>query len=1469
MIIFAAPLWLLVGWLALVVLLLHTFRRQRVDVPSTILWRQLTAAGTSRRSIRPPRWTLLLWLQLLVVAILAGALAQPTFGPGSARPGHDIFVLDASASMRSTDVAPSRFAAARAALGVSLAAGEEGVRYSVLLAAAEPRTLFARQSDGEALEVGISGLAPTDGTADWSAVAARLAGIVRAEEQTRVTLLTDGQDDPAAILGDMLSGLAIEATIYGNPNTPNASVSATLAPIEGEPVEDRFVGDGPHTWLLTGAVTIAGAAAPPEVTLRFRPEGGASFLEWGRITSEAEDPDATGIAVLSFEQELELPSGGTLTLSLPPDSGPADNAFSLVLHNPPRRLQVLYLGEGNPPLELALLARDDVDLFSNPTPPAEFDPYDLVIADNVVLSQKPAANVLWVGSGRIVAEPATAMVSGVLPTSWNQHHPLSAGLRWSRVGAQDVYHLPAMPGATALLAARETPLIEARTTGTGREVRLALTLDKDGWAGTPQFPIFLSNLLDWLGTSSGAAGCVAGEPCSLPAKYLASPVLAVDGSVVKTAAIGTSWLLDEANVFVPPRSGLHSLGNSGAVLAVNASPAEVDIRAAPQPEALPAAPWAAIWQLAGWLIVVAAVLLVLEAFLAGRGPERFLRRNSLGSGVPGARVRRWVLGLRGLTLTLALAALAGLPFPSLRQAYDTVLVIDPNIVGDARRPELVAEVAGRGCAGLFGTSVGLVELSAAPRIDSDLSCSGSSVSPNVPTTASARGADIGAALEFAAAMIRPDALGRVVLATDGNETGGGTAGLIQTLVARGIAIDVLPLTDWPAGDNLVGDIGVPEQVVAGDSFPLSALIHSASGGQAKVTIAAGGETVSETDMVLLPGSNRLDAHLPEADAGQQIYSVRVESPVDPMPGNDHGVRVVGVNAIPTVAIITPETERGQYFADALALQGIETELLLPGRAPFALDGWLKYSVVALLNVPAIDLHTMQQEQLEQFARIHGRGLLILGGENTFGPGGYFQTPLEVVSPLSSRVPRDIPVVAIAFVLDRSGSMQALEEGVSRLEIAKQATLSAIELLNDESQVAVVVFDTLALAIVPVQARKDEAAVAAALAPLEPGGGTSIHPGLEEALNQMQTADSHIRHIIVMSDGLSQPGDFPGVVARAAEMDITISAVAIGHGADVAKLEDLARAGGGAFHVTQDFRALPSILSQEAMLLAGQSMETGVRPVGWLDRSADFLTGLPDPMPAIEAYVLTTIKPAAQLHLATEDDAGELVPIMASWRYGNGSVLALATHGAGPGSVRWLQLPQYPMLWSQIVRHFLPTTAGPGMNVTLSREGDRVALIADALDASGEPVAGLTPVAALTFDGAPYGEPMPLAMGVPGRYGASFPATRPGIYTASVTADGFAATQALSITYPAVLDFSRAGSARLEALASATGGRVLNGDESVVTSRPRWSLDSAWRPWVLLALAALMVDLAMRYVPGLFPFLRDRARTVAPKILVPA
>jgi uncharacterized protein YegL len=554
----------------------------------------------------------------------------------------------------------------------------------------------------------------------------------------------------------------------------------------------------------------------------------------------------------------------------------------------------------------------------------------------------------------------------------------------------------------------------------------------------------------------------------------------------------------------------------------------------------------------------------------------------------------------------------------------------------------------------------------------------------------------------------------------------------------------------------------------------------------------------------------------------------------------------------------PQPAWAEIFAKALAVHEIKSKIVEPKRAPYYLKDWLAYSAIVLMNVPAIDLSTLQQELIEKAVAEHGRGLLMLGGENSFGPGGYYETPLERVSPLSSRVPREAPRVGLAFVLDRSGSMQRNEGGATRLDIAKQATVSAIRLLHPDSLISIVAFDSEARVLMPLGAARDSAAVAKALGELEPGGGTAIYPGLVEALHQLDGVDAMAKHIVVMSDGLTQPGDFPGILKAISAQGISVSTVSIGEGADGAMLQDIARMGKGAFHSTQDFKALPSILSQEALLLSGKPVEERLAAPLWVDRSTEFFAGMPERMPTLGGYVLTTRKPQAELHLVVNDAKQEPVPLFASWRYGNGRVVALTTQGAGAWTQAWEDMPEYPLLWSQTLRHIFPGI-GEGISPRLTQHGDEVDADVEVLDPAGAPREGLKVTALLARSGpaeaaaATTAVPAPLTLAetAPGQYRGHFLLDGPGDFVLRVSADQFTAEVPLSVAYPALYQFTRADPDRLAALATATGGRMLTNEEQIFGSGT-WRLltRSLWQVWVAAALALFMAELVIRYASGL-------------------
>lgn len=1428
------PAWLGLLALAAVVLALHARRRRRIEVSSVFLWRLIEPSSTRRRTFRWPSPGILLALQLLAVALVALALAQPRFGAAS-DPQHTIFVVDGSGSMRAADGETDRFGHALRYLEDRLP-GEPG-RLSVVLAGQVPDIVAARQPAASGILPVLASLGAGDGAADWSAASGWIGAIVRADERTRIVVLTDGADAGDAGIATAFPGAEVERVLFGGAATANAALAASLDPVAGEP----------GRWSVSGEVVLAGAAVSA-VTVWFEPAGTDGFLEWATIPLNV-DPDGVAAGprqrvAIAFAAELDLPGAGLMRLSIPADALPMDDQVRFVVPDAERMVRVLLLGVESPALVRALEAAGGVELFAADVLPADAARFDLVVVNDATVDRAVPTNVLWLARGGMAGAPVPTVLGNPAIDAWRDDHPLSRSVGWRDVDAGLAYAVPRLAGADVIAESGGLPLVQARTTRFGREVRVAVDLSASPWTGQPAFPLFIADLIAWLSVprADEAAACNVGVTCAFEARLAAGRVVHEDGTLAYAAPAGVEWLPAGADAsFVPLRGGFYRLEASagGTTIAVNASVAEAVIARRADAPGTPAA--AVPLRVPPWAVLVATTLavLLLEAWLAGRGPERFLLRPALARGAPHAGRRRALIALRLGALAFLVAALLQLPVPRLEPSENWVLVASLS-TGGAMNPA----ATGMGWAAPGGGAGAVLADLATP-----------------PAAGTARAGaedaiDLEAAVRLAAAMLPADRAGRVVLAGDGNETTGQLGAAIGALRVRGVAVDVVPENAVPAGEVLVRDVSVPAPVRSGDTVALDAVLWAAGPTQATVAFIRNGETVIEQDVSLVAGNNRVGAAVEAGDAGETLFEVAVSAAGDTEPANNRNGVAIDIGGPPRVLVVTPDVAWGQFFLDALGVQGVSGSVVVPDRAPFYMADWLAYDAVVLMNVPAIDLTGLQQDLLEAYVQVHGRGLLILGGENAFGPGGYYQTPLERISPLSARIPHRAPQAAMVFVLDRSGSMQAAVGTGTRLDIAREATLSAIELLHEESQVAVVVFDSESRLLVPLQERKDEAAIAEALAPLTPGGGTALFPALTAGFEALEGATGDARHMVVITDGLIEPADYPALLGRIRETGITVSVVAVGGEAGVAQLEPIARLGGGAFHATRDFNALPSILSQEALLLSGSPVREATTEVFWVDRNAPFLAGMPDVLPPLESYVATTSQPGASVHLAVIDEEDETVPVLASWRYGAGQVLAFGSHGAGSGTQGWLDRAFYPLLWAQTVRQFIATLPPPGLTITHHRSGDEVVAVAALLSLGGVPEDGAT--LSVTVDGGDTTATTPtggaaVALGVLG----------PGTHQVLVEGGEMSASARIHIGYGAALDFARADPDRLMAMATATGGSLVTPADASRAPSETWRFAPEMRLWTLLALALFLADLVTRYSPSTLRVRRLRPAGTSP------
>ncbi len=1462
------PLWLLVGLVGLLIILLHLRRRTRrtLEVSSIYLWRKVVHDVPPQTPKEPPPLNPLLLLQILFVLLLALALAQPIWGALSARGHHTVYLLDASQSMQAVDLRPSRFETAKAQILREVKA-QRGNRISLVVAGSVPYVAIARQQDVGHIETLLRTVSGSDGWANWRDVLPLLAGLQVDGEPLRVVLFSDaqGMQQAQSVLAQGVSTELLEARILGR----------TLSNVGFYRVSPEASVNKPGLWRLEGYIGNFSTDSK-EITVEAWFHAADSSVKSLLQTRVRLNPYRASF----FRLEVTPPGVGVVELRLPADDLPSDNRVFFNLATAPLKPRVLYLGAVNPALRKALLGIPNLEVFTADRLPIDSDTYNLVVVDGVSLEGHPRTHTLWINTNPTPGAARPELLEDPYPSGWQGNHPLSSSVDWSGVLVNRALDIPRLAGAEVLLEASGKPLVQARTNVYGREAVVAFALQDSNWTNQNSFPVFVANMLRWVEPRlDGFTYCQVGEPCPIDPRLLSVhwkitdprgqpvpvPIAFSETTTQDQDPNLNRWLLRALeSAFRPQQSGIWTLESGGVryPIAVNGFyPQESDLRLEQsRSDATPGIGQNSRSVRLLWVVMVTIALgiLLLEGWLAGRS-EGFLKSQNLTRSNPLARRRRGMLLLQAIAGLLLLLALLDprLPLP-VRQAYQVVVADTSELyAGSAkeRLEEYLNQTLGR-----LNPHQGLVWLGEQPSLGVDIG-NPQAHSPAPPIS----GANLQASLSLAAGLLPPGAPSRIMLLADGTETSGTfTEGLAQ-IVARGIAVDVVPLGGIPAGEVVVEKVTLPRLIHAGDVFLLQGIIFSERATQAQLKVWREEKLWAEQTVKLLAGRNRIETPLSEATAGNHSYRLEVLAPGDTFPQNNQARALVRVQPSAKVGIFTSESQQAEILAEALRLQGLEARVVPPNNIPRSIEEWAAFEVAILMNLPIIRLPSERQAVLERWVREQAGGLIILGGDSSFGPGGYYQTTLERLSPLSSRVPREAPKVAMLFVLDKSGSMNQPAGSVRRIDVAKQAVVSALDLLHPESQVGVIAFDANASLVVPMQSVRDKAGFAEKLSKVEPGGGTSIYPALERALQTLQNIDAAGRHVVLLTDGLSTPGDFEGMVGSMVAAGITLSTVAVGDGARLDLMENIARWGGGIAHANTDWQALPAILAQEALLQSKTPVKQEAFVPAWRDRSVGWLQGLPDTLPALRSYVQTTAKPEALVHLIGPGSD----PILASWRYGLGQVAAFTSQASGPWASEWIRSPQYPRLWAQLVRGVLPTTARLGLNPVVERKGNNVHLLVEALTPKGEPHSLLNLKAEVRF---PSGSTVVLlSETAPGRYETRFRTEGQGSYHIAVqaietsiplqsrpfaiTANNpplpSAAQVDFSIPYLPRYCFDARGGDVLITLAQVSGGRILlDTTLSEASGSWYWTTRSIWPLLVLLGLVAYMGALVLRYLPGL-------------------
>src|SRR2546427_11083310 len=179
--------------------------------------------------------------------------------------------------------------------------------------------------------------------------------------------------------------------------------------------------------------------------------------------------------------------------------------------------------------------------------------------------------------------------------------------------------------------------------------------------------------------------------------------------------------------------------------------------------------------------------------------------------------------------------------------------------------------------------------------------------------------------------------------------------------------------------------------------------------------------------------------------------------------------------------------------------------------------------------------------IRDYVRDGGGGLLMVGGEESFGLGGYYRTPIEEALPVTMEVKQkvEIPSLAVVLSIDRSGSMaMATDEKVTKLDLAKEAAHLVVDLLDERNEVGVMSWDTEFIWDASVRSARDRQAIHHAIATIKAGGGTGGYPALKDAYAVLFDRPPLLKHVIFLSDGQMTRGDLPGLLRREGKGKVT-------------------------------------------------------------------------------------------------------------------------------------------------------------------------------------------------------------------------------------------------------------------------------------------------------------------------------------------
>ena len=723
--------------------------------------------------------------------------------------------------------------------------------------------------------------------------------------------------------------------------------------------------------------------------------------------------------------------------------------------------------------------------------------------------------------------------------------------------------------------------------------------------------------------------------------------------------------------------------------------------------------------------------------------------------------------------------------------------------------------------------------------------------------------DLEKALALSAAMLPERNAGRIVLISDGTQTQGSLSRILGQLKSRDIAVDVLPIQYQYDREVWLERLDLPRQVKLGEPYQAEIVLSSLTAGQGRLVLRENNHPIFDETVHFKAGKNRYSLPIRLRAPGYYEYAATIEVPrtADHLRRNNTVLNYIYVAGEGKVLIVTdPQGDERDWAALVKAVrQGnrvVETKTAF--EFPRDALSLMPYDAVVFVNVAADAFDAVQLQALQTGVKEMGVGFLMVGGPNSFGPGGYHRTAIEEVLPVSMDVTKKkiLPKGALVIILHTCEFPQGNTW-------AKRITKQAIKVLGARDEVGAIAYGYNGGGggswIFKLTPAGQYAQLVPKINAASIGDMPSFGPTMQMGLTALKANDAATKHMIIISDG-DASAPTPQLLQSFRTNHISISTVTIfphSRGANSPELRLMgaiaAFTGGRHYFVNRNPNQLPSIFIKEAKTLKRSMIqEKTVTPE--LGFPSPVLKGI-ETIPPIHGYVLTTPKNRAEVLLKVpmkEKDDDQIDPVLAVWRHGLGTTAAFTSDLSPKWGADWIRWNKQTALVRQLMTRISRVRKKGNLRLWSYANGNRGMVMVEDF----APEETFLEVQARVTGPGGQSQTLPLKQVGPRRYQAEIPLWGKGRY--QVMAVGVAgertdrAQGGFIVPYsPEYLRF-RSNPIVLKQIAKQTGGVVLSKEAAAddIYLQRRIPRRSSWPvfDWFLIALACLVpLDVAIRRI----------------------